>query len=68
METNVVASFGFHPIQWIGQLLGVIMDGIFRVTSAVGIMNIGLCIIIFTILVKIDGGYATRNSSHSKEV
>lgn len=53
METNVVASFGFHPIQWIGQLLGVIMDGIFRVTSAVGIMNIGLCIIIFTILVNV---------------
>ena len=89
METNVVASFGFHPIQWIGQLLGVIMDGIFRVTSAVGIMNIGLCIIILSPtlvnfltaeclndstdnqaakITKIDGGYATRNSSHSKEV
>lgn len=83
METTAVASFGFHPIQWIGQLLGVIMDGIFRVTSAVGIMNIGLCIIIFTILVnvimihwqssfvkitKIDGEVATaRNSSHSKK-
>ena len=53
METTAVASFGFHPIQWIGQLLGVIMDGIFRVTSAVGIMNIGLCIIIFTILVNV---------------
>ena len=83
METNVVASFGFHPIQWIGQLLGVIMDGIFRVTSAVGIMNIGLCIINLydfseclndstdnqaAKITKIDGGYATRNSSHSKEV
>ena len=69
METNVVASFGFHPIQWIGQLLGVIMDGIFKVTSAVGIMNINDSTDNQAAkITKIDGGYATRNSSHSKEV
>ena len=34
-------------------LMGWIMDLIFRVTSSVGIVNIGLCIIIFTIVTRI---------------
>ena len=33
--------------------MGWIMDMIFRVTSSFGIMNIGLCIIIFTIVTRI---------------
>lgn len=40
-------------IGWIAILLGYIMDGIFRVLSAFGIQNIGLCIIIFTFLVRL---------------
>jgi len=34
-------------------LMGWIMDMIFRVTSSMGIVNIGLCIIIFTIVTRI---------------
>ena len=34
-------------------LMGWIMDLIFRVTSSMGIVNIGLCIIIFTIVTRI---------------
>ena len=33
--------------------MGWIMDAIFKVTSSMGIMNIGLCIIIFTIVTRI---------------
>lgn len=40
-------------IGWISILLGYIMDGIFRVLSSFGIQNIGLCIIIFTFLVRL---------------
>ena len=35
----------------ISTLMGFIMDGIYRVLSAVGIQNIGLCIIIFGIII-----------------
>ena len=37
----------------IADLMGVIMDGIFRITSAFGVVNIGLCIILFTIATRI---------------
>lgn len=37
----------------IAQILGVIMDFLFRITSSVGVLNIGLCIILFTLVVKI---------------
>ena len=37
----------------IASLLGIIMDGIFRVMSSFGIVNIGICIIIFTIVTRI---------------
>jgi YidC/Oxa1 family membrane protein insertase len=37
----------------VSQILGVIMDLLFRFTSSVGILNIGLCIILFTLVVKI---------------
>lgn len=38
---------------WIVDIMGWIMDLIFRATSAVGIQNIGLCIILFTIVTRI---------------
>ena len=38
---------------WIVNLMGYIMDWIFRVTSSFGIQNIGLCIILFTIVTRI---------------
>lgn len=37
----------------IADLMGVIMDGIFRITESFGIVNIGLCIILFTIATRI---------------
>ncbi len=37
----------------ISSILGVIMDALFRFTSMFGILNIGLCIILFTLVVKI---------------
>jgi len=37
----------------ISAILGVIMDLLFRFTSAFGVMNIGLCIILFTLIVKL---------------
>ena len=35
------------------EILGLIMEGIFRFTSMFGVMNIGVCIILFTPIVKI---------------
>ena len=37
----------------IATLFGYIMDWLFKFTSSMGIMNIGLCIILFTIIVKL---------------
>lgn len=37
----------------ISSVLGVIMDMLFRFTSTFGILNIGLCIILFTMVVKV---------------
>ncbi len=39
-------------IGWVAVLLGFIMNGIFIVQSGIGIENIGLCIILFTIVVN----------------
>ena len=38
-------------IGWFATLLGFIMNGIFMAQSAIGIDNIGLCIILFTIVI-----------------
>lgn len=40
-------------IGWIARLLGLIMDGIFNVLDFIGIPNIGLAIILFTIVVNL---------------
>ena len=37
----------------IAELMGIIMDAIFRVTSTLGLVNIGVCIILFTIITRI---------------
>lgn len=37
----------------IANILGYIMEGLFRFTSAFGILNIGLCIILFTLVTKL---------------
>lgn len=40
-------------IGWIAQLLGYVMELIFNALSQIGIVNLGVCIIIFTIIVKL---------------
>ncbi len=40
-------------IGWIAKLLGYVMELIFRLMSQVGIVNLGVCIILFTIVVKL---------------
>lgn len=38
---------------WLVELMGIIMSGIFEITSSMGIFNIGVCIILFTIITRI---------------
>lgn len=40
-------------IGWIATLMGYVMEFIFRGLSSMGIQNIGLCIIIFTLIIRI---------------
>ena len=52
MESMILATKSGTPI--IGQIavvMGWIMNAIYKVLDAVGIQNIGLCIIIFSILI-----------------
>ena len=37
----------------IAEIFGWIMDFLFKITSQVGILNIGLCIILFTIVTRL---------------
>lgn len=48
----LASGYGDWPIiKQIAWLLGQVMNGIFNVLSAIGIENIGICIIIFTIII-----------------
>lgn len=48
----LASGYGDWPIiKQIAWLLGQVMNGIFNVLSAIGIENIGVCIIIFTIII-----------------
>ena len=52
MESMILATKSGTPI--IGQIavvMGWIMNAIYKVLEAVGIQNLGLCIIIFSILI-----------------
>ena len=42
--------FTFGPV---ADILGFIMDMLFRFTQSFGVLNIGLCIILFTLVVKL---------------
>ncbi len=51
MEMIVATTNGVPVLSQIAYLMGLIMDGIFRVLDSMfGIQNIGLCIIIFTLI------------------
>lgn len=53
MDYLVLTKTGGMILGPVSQILGVIMDLLFRFTSSMGILNIGLCIILFTLVVKI---------------
>ena len=44
---------GFAPFAWICEILGLIMNALFEFTNMFGVMNIGLSIILFTLVVKL---------------
>ncbi len=43
----------FFLVQWIADILGIIMNGLYELLSKLGIVNVGLCIILFTIIIKL---------------
>ncbi len=43
----------FFIVKWISGILGYVMNALYEFLDVVGIANIGLCIIIFTIIVKL---------------
>lgn len=51
MNTIVLTKSATPVIGWIASLLGYIMEGIFNLLDLIGIPNIGLSIILFTIVV-----------------
>ena len=53
MDFLVLTKTGGFLLGPIANVLGVIMDVLFRFTSIFGVMNIGLCIILFTIVIKL---------------
>ena len=53
MEYLVLTKTGGFILGPVSQILGWIMDLLFRFTSSMGILNIGLCIILFTLVVKV---------------
>lgn len=53
MEYLVLTKTDSMILGPVAEILGLIMDGLFHITSAIGIVNIGLCIILFTLVVKL---------------
>ena len=48
----LASGYGDWPIiKQIAWLLGKLMNGIYNVMNAIGIQNIGICIIIFTVII-----------------
>lgn len=58
----------WNPIEWIAIFFGWIMDLIFKGVSAMGIENVGLCIIIFTVITKIILYPLTLKQSKSQKL
>lgn len=53
MEVIVFTQNSTFIIGWVSKLLGLIMEGIFSVLDLIGLPNIGLAIILFTIVVNL---------------
>lgn len=55
-------------IGWIAKLLGYVMELIFTVMNQVGIVNLGVCIILFTIVVKLAMLPLTIKQQHFSKI
>ncbi|MCQ2400771.1 MAG: YidC/Oxa1 family membrane protein insertase [Lachnospiraceae bacterium] len=64
----MILAFSWNPIVWIAELFGFVMDLIFKGVSAIGLPNIGLCIIIFTIVTKLILYPLTLKQSKSQKL
>lgn len=53
MNTILLTKDDTFIIGWVARLLGLIMEGIFTVIDFIGIPNIGLAIILFTVVVNL---------------
>ena len=53
MELILLTKSTFPLIGWIATILGLVMDVLFQFTSKFGITNIGLSIILFTVLINL---------------
>ncbi|MBE5861880.1 MAG: YidC/Oxa1 family membrane protein insertase [Lachnospiraceae bacterium] len=53
MEVIVFTQNSTFIIGWVSKLLGLIMEGIFSVLDLIGLPNIGLAIILFTVVVNL---------------
>lgn len=53
MNFIVLTKTGGMILGPVANILGYVMDALFRFTSIFGVMNIGLCIILFTLVVKL---------------
>lgn len=51
MDFIILSKSAIPVIGWIAQLLGLVMNGIYEVLDALNIPNIGLAIILFTIII-----------------
>lgn len=48
----MAGCYDFFLIKWISNILGIVMSGLYSFFSVFGIFNIGLCIVVFTIICK----------------
>lgn len=48
----MAGCYDFFLIKWIANILGVIMSGLYAFFDCFGIHNIGICIVLFTIIIK----------------
>ena len=55
-------------VGWVAQILGILMNGIYLVISKIGIPNVGLAIILFTIINKTECYDAAGAAEDSEQV
>ena len=68
MDYLVLTKSGGIILGPISMILGWIMDALFRFTSTFGVLNIGLCIILFTLVVKLLMFPMTVNQQKSSKL